>query len=383
MVHDALGKLYDSLSLQQHALTALLQPVQNTPTQRGQDMRRLLLAGIRGMRPAPGVPATSPDWRAYRLLELRYIEGLDPQEAMRQLGLAKSQYYREQARAIDSVTALLWEQYQAEHALNNASRQELIRAEAERLSASGQHDGLDDTALLADLAAVVEPLARARGIEARLLPVRSLRAMHADRVVLRQAILAAVSAAVNLPAARQLELRDLSTGHERGVCVRAWPAGSGLPEADLELCRSLAAALEATVTVLSADDILEVRLMWPAGPPNLLLVIDDNVGLIELFRRYLAGHPWRVLSAGNGLEAREVMAADRPDVVIVDVMMPREDGWQFLLAMKTSAPLRDIPVVVCSVLEQPQIALTLGAAAYLPKPVTQQALLQTLAPWSR
>ncbi len=63
--------------------------------------------------------------------------------------------------------------------------------------------------------------------------------------------------------------------------------------------------------------------------------------------------------------------------------MPQEDGWDLLISLKADPTTRDIPVIVCSALHEPSIALTLGAAAFLPKPVTERSLVQALAPWSR
>jgi CheY-like chemotaxis protein len=63
------------------------------------------------------------------------------------------------------------------------------------------------------------------------------------------------------------------------------------------------------------------------------------------------------------------------------VLMPREDGWEFLLSLRSHHETSAIPIIVCSVLGGSQLALSLGAAAYLPKPVSEQALLHTLAAW--
>jgi CheY-like chemotaxis protein len=383
LVRDALGKLYDSLSLQQDRLAALIDPTQPSPLQRGQSLRRLLLAGIQAIRPANGTPATSPDWRAYRLLELRYIEGLDPHEVMHQLGLARSQYYREQARAIDAVATFLWDKYTEAGAPLNASRQELIRAEAKRLSESGTPTGGLDALLLTDLFTIVEMLARARGVEVTIGAMQALYGINVDRVVLRQAILAATNALLNLPGIQRLLVGDLVDEQQRGICLRAWPANNlDGSSKDMSLCRSLTETLNGNLGLLPVADALEVRLTWTQAPPQTLLVIDDNAGLIDLFRRYLNGQPWNVVGAANGVEAREMIASAKPDVITLDVMMPREDGWEFLLALKANPAMCDMPVIVCSVLDQPQIALTLGATAYLPKPVTQQGLLNALEPWT-
>lgn len=58
--------------------------------------------------------------------------------------------------------------------------------------------------------------------------------------------------------------------------------------------------------------------------------------------------------------------------------MPGRDGWDFLQALKASPATRTIPVIVCSVLDEPEVALSLGAAAYLQKPIDQRRLLTTL-----
>ena len=386
LVHDALNKLYDSVALQRHPLGLLLDPRQDNPVQRSQNLRRALLAGLQSLRPAPNTPASSPDWRAYHLLELRYIEGLDPAEVMAQLGLAKSQYYREQSRVIDSVAAALQAHIHTAPPAPlpavpvGVGRQSLIRAEAERLSAYGARAAVDDVELLAELAAIADRLAKDRGVHANLISMHAIRGLVADRVLLRQAVLAALNSALNVPGVRSLSLDSFSDDETRGLLLRASPADAAeLPADQVEMCRSLVEAVEGAFSISRAADAVEFRIAWRAAPKRTLLVIDDNEGLVELFRRYLAGYPWRVLGANDGLEAREVIAERRPDLIILDVMMPKEDGWEFLMAVKTSEGLRDIPIVMCSVLNQPQIALALGATAHLPKPVTQQALLDTLA----
>jgi CheY-like chemotaxis protein len=60
-------------------------------------------------------------------------------------------------------------------------------------------------------------------------------------------------------------------------------------------------------------------------------------------------------------------------------MMPSQDGWQILQQLKSLREARDIPIIVCSVLRERALALSLGAADFLVKPITQQALLSALA----
>ena len=88
-VHDALNRLYDSPYLQTHPLATLLATdAAGIPSQRTKDLRRVLLNAIQARRPAAGSPADSPDSRCYRILQLRYVEGLPSGEVMRRLAKA-------------------------------------------------------------------------------------------------------------------------------------------------------------------------------------------------------------------------------------------------------------------------------------------------------
>ena len=122
-------------------------------------------------------------------------------------------------------------------------------------------------------------------------------------------------------------------------------------------------------------------MIWRTDSVPVLLVIDDNAELLQLFQRYLSGYTWQVMGAMDGQQARRILEQIRPAVILLDVMMPQEDGWAILQWLKARSATATIPVVVCSVLNEPHLAQSLGADAYLSKPVQQGALLQTLARW--
>ena len=64
--------------------------------------------------------------------------------------------------------------------------------------------------------------------------------------------------------------------------------------------------------------------------------------------------------------------------MLLDVLMPQEDGWDILQSLKTLPETASIPVVICSVLSQPHLALALGAAEVLRKPISEETLLATV-----
>ncbi|MBI2939662.1 MAG: response regulator [Chloroflexi bacterium] len=122
-----------------------------------------------------------------------------------------------------------------------------------------------------------------------------------------------------------------------------------------------------------------ITLDLPAAQVVKVLVVDDSTDLVRLFRRYLAGTGYQLLSARTAAGALRLAAQARPDLIILDVLLPAQDGWEILGALQATPETRGIPIIMCSILPERALALALGVADYLPKPVSQQRLLETLA----
>jgi CheY-like chemotaxis protein len=108
-----------------------------------------------------------------------------------------------------------------------------------------------------------------------------------------------------------------------------------------------------------------------------VLVVDDNEDALELFRRYLSPL-YRVATAGTAHKALEQARQLQPHAITLDLMMPEQDGWDLLQTLLNQPDTRHIPIIVCTVLKQKALALSLGAAAFLEKPVSKQELLTAL-----
>jgi len=116
----------------------------------------------------------------------------------------------------------------------------------------------------------------------------------------------------------------------------------------------------------------------PTARPWTVLIIDDDLETIDLYRRYLSARQLVVQVARRGEELASLLAEATPDLILLDVLMPREDGWNILQRLKNTPETANLPVVICSVLSQPHLALALGAAAVLQKPIAQETLLETV-----
>lgn len=103
------------------------------------------------------------------------------------------------------------------------------------------------------------------------------------------------------------------------------------------------------------------------GP--LILVIDDDENARELAERALTNEGYRVALAANGEQGLEVANRIKPSLILLDVIMPGLDGWAVLSSLKQHAQLRQIPVVMMTILHDRNLAFSLGATDYLTKPV--------------
>ena len=99
---------------------------------------------------------------------------------------------------------------------------------------------------------------------------------------------------------------------------------------------------------------------------------------MALFSRYLAGSSYRLIAVDPLHEPLERIAQIAPDAILLDVMMSQVGGWDILQRLKADPGLSQIPVIVCSVLDEPELAASLGAAASLRKPVRRAQLLECL-----
>jgi two-component system cell cycle response regulator len=109
-----------------------------------------------------------------------------------------------------------------------------------------------------------------------------------------------------------------------------------------------------------------------------VLVVDDNEQNLELLEAYLEDLHCDLTLARDGLEALEAVAAKRPDIILLDVMMPRMSGFQACAKLKGDASTRDIPIVMVTALNEVsdvERAIECGADDFLSKPVNKLELL--------
>ncbi len=110
-----------------------------------------------------------------------------------------------------------------------------------------------------------------------------------------------------------------------------------------------------------------------------VLIIDDDPEARDIIERTLRADGFTVRAAENGVRGLELARELMPAVITLDVMMPDMDGWSVLRALKGDPALRDIPVVMLTIVDDKNRGFSLGATDYLTKPVDRERLQSTLA----
>ncbi len=111
---------------------------------------------------------------------------------------------------------------------------------------------------------------------------------------------------------------------------------------------------------------------------STILVVDDNQQNLELLQAYLEELPCRLLSAHDGVEAIEAVEQEMPDLILLDVMMPRMSGFEVCKKLKTSPKTRSIPIIMVTALNELgdiERGVESGTDDFLSKPVKKLELL--------
>jgi signal transduction histidine kinase len=125
---------------------------------------------------------------------------------------------------------------------------------------------------------------------------------------------------------------------------------------------------------LPADEVAS-----PGGDDTpVIVLVDDDRASLDLLAAYLDGSPTRVLRARDGVEALELIRRVLPAAVVLDIRLPRLDGWQVMAELKADPVTSAIPVVIASVVDDRSRGLALGAYEFLLKPVRRDELVDAL-----
>ncbi len=389
-LRQALAHLDDPLYLEGLDLACQISLVAQSPDlSKGQNLRRALQLAIATLDPEPNRASPVVEPRSYQVL-CRYAIAKQSMVAIaRQLDISQRQAYRELYRGIEALARILNDlapsaELATDIAPSSAGSQAAkVRAELERLAGAEAQD-IDLGTLLAGIVESVRVLAGERQVVVQLADGTTALHVAANRVMLRQAILNLLSHMVSTHQGQIVSVELCWAENDASVRMRYRPAA--VPElAQSESPYAMAVQLINTLGLrwaenLDLDGDRHVTIYVPLVRRHSVLVVDDNDGVIALFARYLRHQPFSLVGAHDYREALAKLAQARPEAIILDVMLPNQDGWEVLQALRAHPLGKHARIIICSIINDPELARALGADAFLHKPVDRQCLLQALEP---
>ncbi len=358
-------------------------------------IRATIIRAIESLRPLQEVPANARMQRFYQILYQRFVLGRTQKETSEILSLTQRHFRREEHEAITQLAHLLIDletisfpagppvkiegsspaSDQHLSALAQDWRLQLLQ-ELTSLQKSDQGHVTDIMDAVHNTTELCRAMSKLLGIDMVVESLESGLVTAIFSSVLRQALIMTLLIMFERIAGGKIVIGAKRVGDFVTVNLGGSPVTlGGTP--NLEPIGTLLATQGGTVETFSDGQQLTVRIVLSAVREIKVLVVDDNEDIIYLYQRYVSGTTYHVdhSTAASWLESVE---SHMPDIIVLDIMMPDVDGWEVLIQLHEHSLTRAVPVIVCSIIKGEMLAISLGAALYIPKPVTQDQFLAAL-----
>ena len=393
-LRDSLIHLHDADSLRRNPLATHFGVANRFDT--AATLRSIFTEAIESLKPEADVPSDSRAWRIYDSLFCCYVQQLSQQVVADQLGISTRQLRREQRAALEALADQLWDQFELETRLGEDMGGEstpvgavvagpTVSEELAWLKNLPPEEPTDPNQSLASVLDLAQPLAAQHGIRLELETTDALPSLAVHPVALNQVLLNLLSVAIPR-ASSGADVRILARSLRWDVeilvaCEEITPdlqAVSSDAAASLDLAHQLASLCGGRLSLSPNEDAFWARLTLPILEQLPVLAIDDNADTLQLLQRYTSGTRYRLVGTSDPEQALSLAEGLSPQIIVLDVMMPQVDGWKVLGRLRQHPLTSDVPIVVCTILAQEALALSLGASAFIRKPLTRQAFLAAL-----
>lgn len=384
VIKDVLDNLYDIASLETHpALFSVIKLPREYTGSKGEYIRQFMLDAIEQLRPPrKELSLTAPECRSYIILTKRYVEGLGIQDLSDLLAISPRQMRRDHHKALNALTEILWATcYPNEKAEHDTELSPVIEVHNEMI------DPLETTR---GVYAMLKKQFEEKIIKVKFPESAEFTPVITDRVILRQVLISLFNDILHNDPSQELTIHCSSASNQvklEFVSVLSGDCKNNESPDDVAAddltaviywCERIHARIEEICTKTDAGRQVTRTLWLPHSEQKIILVIDDQEPVVTLFQRYLSQTDFLIIGISRPDEAISLARHLHPALITLDVMMPQMDGWELLQLIKLDEKLKSIPVIVCSAWDDPDLSRSLGAQAYLKKPVTQKMLLEVV-----
>jgi CheY-like chemotaxis protein len=298
------------------------------------------------------------------------------QEAALELAISERQAYRDLRQGQISVAELLWDAPVLTQERTGASLSP-IQVEVERLRDNFR--AVDLVGLLHMAQKVVQQLAYQYETPLNIaLPDTSVT-LKVNVPIAQQVLVDLLSYCIKQAQSHTLQVTLEKSDQQLKLCLR-YVRHVNAADTPLRMTHipQLTEQLKWQILQQRRQDEMVIQLVLRASR-STLMIIDDNEDLAELVARYLTGSNYDILAYDSSPEGLRRARETLPTAILLDVMMPEMNGWEFLQRLRTYPETETIPVIICSVIHDVELAYSLGASYLIPKPMTQDRLFEAFS----
>lgn len=354
-----------------------------------------LMKAIEALESREDLPASAHLWRVYEVLHKRFVLKLTQERTAESLNISVRHLNRVQREAIHTLARRLWESQRAGRTdrggtsdLSSSQSMDSLfqasdwRAQTQRELASLRASAPDAVSDVGETIEGILDLQTALNsdhpFEAKVGFVQPHLLARVHLSVLRQILITAIRRLERLhPSGPVTIFAGLENGNVKITLASSVASAGG--QVEPEIVRDILTPEGVSVEVQAEEEYVFVWIRVPsAGGKVTVLVVDDNADMAHFYRRCTAGTRYHIVDISDGEDMMAVIDEVTPQVIVLDVMLPGVDGWQLLMRLHEDPATRPIPVIVCTVVREEELALSLGAAHYLSKPVRPREFIQAL-----
>jgi CheY-like chemotaxis protein len=381
-LRQALSHLYDPEFLRKSPLVRMLGL--GSAAKPDEALRLALEKAIEALRPTSDAPADSRAWRYYRLLSYCYLQELAQTTVADRLGLTARHVRREQAVALHALACHIKRTCTAQTPIDGLER---VGADLETGEAEVDREMLwladslgDRTAevgpIMREAARLVEGMAQSRSVFLQVDAAHDTPPVAMAGTVLKQILLNLLTVAIaSVPGGRALLTVASSGDRFVAVAVAIWASASEAlplrwPEESVSVARQLVEVFHGQLLISQADQSVRAEVLLQRADRVLVLAIEDNEDTLKLWQRFVHGTRFTLVGISDPEQVLPMATDLRPDLILLDVMLPDTDGWELLGRLRHHPTTEAIPVIICTVLPQEELARSLGAQGFIRKPAT-------------
>jgi CheY-like chemotaxis protein len=356
-----------------------------------------IIQAIEALEPEPTTPPSARTCQIYALLYSRFVLKLTREETAISLHMSVTSIKRLQREAVHTLARVLWERNRVRDLTDDGYLEQpgtqQIEDETPELQApswssqtkralaslqASAPDAVSDVErVINGVLELMSVLAAEHSVDVEIGFVQQglVAAVHPS--VLRQVLITALGRLAQYTATGQIAIYAGLEDGNVNISLTG-PVTSQKTPTESDLVHDLLAPEDISVEACVDDGHVFLWLKLPSTGKITVLAVDDNPDMIRFYRRSTEGTSYRIVHISRGQDLFEAVKATAPDVILLDVILPDVDGWELLMHLHEHPVSRWTPVIVCTVVREENLALSLGAALHLSKPLQPRQLIRAL-----